>query len=83
MKLVEDQGAFFARLTVAFVKYFTVLAYALFVLRRFGTLLTALPPIEGVLLLVVSAAGCFFIVKSLDARLASFVAQRKSGRSLI
>jgi hypothetical protein len=72
MKLIEDRMGLLARLAVTFAKYFVVVGYVLFVLRRFGTLLTVLPLAEGVLILLVGGVGCFFIVKRLDAWLASF-----------
>jgi hypothetical protein len=75
MRLIGDRPVFLARLAVTFAKYFIMVTYVLFVLRRFGTVLTALPFAEGVLLLLAGGVGCFFIVKSLDAWLASFEAR--------
>lgn len=76
MRLIENRPLLLARLAVSFAKYFIIVGYALFVLRRFGTLLTSLPLAEGAALLFVGGLGCFFIVKSLDAWLASFEARR-------
>ena len=65
------------------VKYFVGLGYLLWVLGRFGTVLSALPFVEGLLLLLLGAVGCFYIVRSLDLWLVAFEAQREGGRKPI
>jgi hypothetical protein len=76
MKFVEDRRVFGALLLVTFFKYFVVVGYLLLVLRRFGTLLTALPVVEGLALLIAGAAGCLFIIRGLDRWLASYEARQ-------
>jgi hypothetical protein len=71
MNQLEHRRRLVPRLAVTFLQYFVVVAYVLFVLRRFGTLLTALPLAEGLILLLLGAAGCFLIVRCLDAWLAA------------
>ena len=80
MRLIEDRPGLLARMAVTFAKYLVMVGYGLFVLRRFGTLLTTLSLAEGLLLLLVGGLGCCFVVQTLDAWLVSFEARRNRSR---